>query len=124
MKYLKKFEDLDKQSKLRISIIENVTDLFWEVESDDIDWDDCVFAPELAVIYQRDHIDEIYDSEFYKDKYDISREEFVILYNKILKESIDSVIIQVIENTQQYKYVEDYNLDIPEYIKKVSVYNL
>lgn len=132
------FENISK-SKLNdfiYGIKEYVTEItFDDFGDDDVSYDGCPYDKEIAILHQREYVDEIYEYflEEYDDdynfieKYNISLEDFRKIYDDLIIKAKEKILKLVLKNPSLYsKYpVPDYKgLEIPEWIKTQNKYNL
>ena len=126
MKYLKTFESLSKKDELKlIRKIKNAVVESSEYEEHELEFDTCPFYTELCIIHQKDYIDDFYSDITNLDIKNLSLKDFRIVYNKLLKKSEKIVLNYLEEQPELYApYLDNYNLDIPDWIKKTKKYNL
>jgi len=133
MKYIKTFEKLNKYEEAGIiEIIKNEVDATTFIDDDtDIDDANCPFLTELALLHQKDYIDEIYDSVKIDDAHslemeNVSLEDFTKVYNKLLKKAPKKIIDYLKKEPKWYKdWMNHYeDLDIPEYIINANKFNI
>lgn len=129
MKYIKTYELFHPDSGLREQIIAEVEDLTYS-ETYVPDIEECPFATELAILHQKEYIGEIYDSMKEHGGYNISkfsREDFFKEYYKLIKEAKKKIMDDLTKDPSLYDrwFKPDYDiLDIPDWIKSASKYNL
>jgi len=132
MKYLKTFEKLLKPELDDIisQIKEYVEDATYDDDDTFDDIEECPFAKEMAILHQQDYVDEIYDSMSYRDDsytmYNIKSDEFKKIYNDLLIEAREKILKYILKDPSLYsKWNVDYeDLEIPDWIKTQSKYNL
>lgn len=122
MKYIKTFEKLNKNIEAGIiEIIRNSVDEYTFVDDDD-DLD-CPFLTEIALLHQKEFIEEIYDSVkensvHSEEMENITLKDFTEVYKKLLKKAPDTIIDGLNKEPKWYQeWMRNYEeLDIPDWI--------
>ena len=142
MKYIKRYDSnkyvrpsiyelsFDKNSSLEEQIIDYVNDVTYNnYISYQNDIDECPFATEMAILHQQNYIDDLYvnlstDSFYNIEKY--KQIDFIRKYNELIKKARKKIYDELKKDPSLYdKWPLDYEgLDIPEYIKNASKYNV
>jgi hypothetical protein len=112
MKYLKLFENK--------RIEKHIMDLLNDISDIDIVDIDCPFYDEIMIIHQREYIDSIY----WKLDVGCSLGEFKAIYNKMIKDAEKKIIQYITEDPSLYFWVQEYDIDIPDWIKQSNKYNI
>jgi len=96
---------------------------------------DCLFVIELALITQKDYIENIYyhlkygmDQDPSDEMYNVTLFDFTEIYNKLLKKAPETILNYIMEQPELYgkykKYIDACDLDIPDWIITANKYNL
>jgi len=110
MKYLKRFEtEISEKDKID-KIEEYVMDLYLDYANDpgSKSIEDCPFVTELAILYQRDYIKDLYDDWASDYIYRFENfEDFKNLYTNMIKSAKEKLRKIVDDDPSLFKYCED-----------------
>lgn len=127
----KLFETLSKP--LIAEIAEHIRDDAKEYTFQNIDLgnlndiDDCPFAAEIAIIHQKDYIDDIFWNSTDLPE-DISLKDFTSVYNMLLQKAKTTILNSVMNNPKLYddweEWIDEDFVEIPDWVISASKYNL
>lgn len=120
------FKIFESKSDIIEEIKNNVTHLTFDYEDlGGLDIDDCPFAAELAIIHQKDSIEDIYWNLENDDINKMSIKDFKKIYNDLVEISKTKIIDTIKKDTSLYLIWKDIiNIDVPQWIIDANKYNL
>ena len=118
MKHIKTFENLDistyTEDEIMTMIVRNVTErTFEDGMMGTVDWgvdmEECPFTDELALFYQLDNIEYIYEDI---DVPDITEERYYNAYDKLLKMSYNKILNFFKRDPSLKRFTDAYGVDV------------